>query len=152
MFNLLKRAGGLLLGLLLFCFQFMDIGFSEEVKFSDILVSVQCSDKDEGWVYVALHDKDKTFPKKGNDAAYLSKAKISKGQVKVIFSEIPHGAYAISAFYDENGNGKLDCNFLGIPKERAGVSNNYSGLPKWEKSKFDVSSTVPLKIAIDLRG
>jgi uncharacterized protein (DUF2141 family) len=148
MFNLLKRARILPL----IFFQFMDIGFSEEAKISEISVTVQCSDKDSGWVYVALHNKGKTFPKKGNDAAYLSKAKISKGQVKVTFSEIPHGTYAISAFYDENGNGKLDCNFLGIPKERAGVSNNYSGLPKWEKSKFDVSSTVPLKIAIDLRG
>ena len=148
MFNLLKRARILPL----IFFQFMEIGFSEEAKTSEISVTVQCSDKDAGWVYVALHNKGKTFPKKGNDAAYLSKAKISKGQVKVIFSEIPHGTYAISAFYDENGNGKLDCNFLGIPKEKAGVSNNYSGLPKWEKSKFDVSSTVPLKIAIDLRG
>lgn len=148
MFNLLKRARILPL----IFFQFMEIGFSEEAKISEISVTVQCSDKDAGWVYVALHNKGKTFPKKGNDAAYLSKAKISKGQVKVIFSEIPHGTYAISAFYDENGNGKLDCNFLGIPKERAGVSNNYSGLPKWEKSKFDVSSIVPLKIAIDLRG
>mgnify|MGYP002885625679 FL=1 len=148
MFNLLKRARILPL----IFFQFMEIGFSEEAQISEISVTVQCSDKDAGWVYVALHNKGKTFPKKGNDAAYLSKAKISKGQVKVIFSEIPHGTYAISAFYDENGNGKLDCNFLGIPKEKAGVSNNYSGLPKWEKSKFDVSSTVPLKIAIDLRG
>ncbi len=148
MFNLLKRARILPL----IFFHFMEIGFSEEAKISEISVTVQCSDKDAGWVYVALHNKGKTFPKKGNDAAYLSKAKISKGQVKVIFSEIPHGTYAISAFYDENGNGKLDCNFLGIPKEKAGVSNNYSGLPKWEKSKFDVSSTVPLKIAIDLRG
>jgi len=148
MFNLLKRARILPL----IFFQFMEIGFSEEAKISEISVTVQCSDKDAGWVYVALHNKGKTFPKKGNDAAYLSKAKISKGQVKVIFSEIPYGTYAISAFYDENGNGKLDCNFLGIPKEKAGVSNNYSGLPKWEKSKFDVSSTVPLKIAIDLRG
>ena len=40
---------------------------------------------------------------------------------------------------------------VGIPKERAGVSNNYSGLPKWEKSKFPASSETAPKIIIDLK-
>ena len=99
---------------------------------------------------MALHDSEKTFQKKGNDALYLAKAEISMGKVKVIFRKVPEGTYALSAFYDENGNGKLDYNFLGIPKERAGVSNNYSGLPKWVKSKFTIKSQTSLNITIDL--
>jgi len=36
---------------------------------------------------------------------------------------IPPGTYAIACYHDENDNGKLDTNFLGIPKEGTGASN-----------------------------
>ena len=138
-------------GFFILLLQLLGIAYSDELKDSEILVSVICDDVDSGWVYIALHSTEKTFPKKGADATYLSKTKISKGKVKVSFKEIPQGDYAVSAFYDENGNGILDYNFLGIPKEKAGVSNKYSGFPKWEKSKFVVKSSSVSKIIIDLR-
>ena len=40
------------------------------------------------------------------------------------FNDIPPGTYAIAVFHDENANGKLDKNFLGIPCEGYGASNN----------------------------
>ena len=42
-------------------------------------------------------------------------------------TEIPDGEYAIAFFIDANGNKKLDKNFLGIPKEQYGFSNNAMG-------------------------
>jgi len=50
----------------------------------------------------------------------LSKQNISS----YIFKNIPDGTYAISLFHDENSNNELDENFLGIPKEGYGFSNN----------------------------
>ena len=41
--------------------------------------------------------------------------------------------------HDENRNGKLDTNFLGIPKEGVGASNNPKsrfGPPSFEESMF----------------
>lgn len=38
--------------------------------------------------------------------------------------QIPPGRYAVAAIHDENGNHKLDRNFLGIPKEGFGFANN----------------------------
>ena len=104
-------------------------------------VNIVIDDSSNGFVYVALHSKSDTFPKKGNEAPYMKRVKISGKKAKVIFTKIPYGTYAISAFYDENGNGKLDYNILGIPKESAGISNNYSGFPKWEKSKFELTGS-----------
>jgi uncharacterized protein (DUF2141 family) len=46
----------------------------------------------------------------------------------VVFSNLEPGAYAAVAFHDENGNGKLDRNFLGIPAEPYGFSNNAKGI------------------------
>ena len=45
----------------------------------------------------------------------------------VVFSNIDPGRYAAIAFHDENGNGKLDRNFLGLPTEPYGFSNNAQG-------------------------
>ena len=45
--------------------------------------------------------------------------------------------------HDENENNKLDTNFLGIPKESFGCSNNakgFMGPPKWEDAKFEISN------------
>ena len=57
-------------------------------------------------------------------------------------TEIPDGEYAIAFFIDANGNKKLDKNFLGIPKEQYGFSNNAMGTlsaPTFEQAKFTVA-------------
>jgi uncharacterized protein (DUF2141 family) len=55
-------------------------------------------------------------------------------------------------YHDENKNGKLDTNFLGIPTEDYGYSNNVSawfGPPSWERAKFLFNSKEML-IEIDI--
>lgn len=56
---------------------------------------------------------------------------------------IPHGKYAVSVYQDINENGKLDQNFLGIPKEPVGFGNNYKpfGKPAFESALIDHSPT-----------
>jgi uncharacterized protein (DUF2141 family) len=48
---------------------------------------------------------------------------IEDGQATEVF-QLPAGKYAIAVIHDENGNHKLDRNFLGIPKEGFGFANN----------------------------
>ena len=46
----------------------------------------------------------------------------------------------MSAFQDENGNGKLDTNFIGMPKEGVGASNDAAGKfgpPKFDDARFN---------------
>lgn len=60
-------------------------------------------------------------------------------EVIVRIDSLKYGIYAIRVFHDENSNGQLDSNFLGIPTEDYGYSNNVSswfGPPSWEKAKF----------------
>lgn len=40
---------------------------------------------------------------------------------------LPSGRYAIAAFHDQNGNGKIDKNWVGVPTEPYGFSNNARG-------------------------
>jgi len=54
---------------------------------------------------------------------------------------VPEGIYAIALFIDANKNMKIDKNFLGIPKEQYGFSNNAMGNlsgPSFEQAKFQV--------------
>ena len=57
------------------------------------------------------------------------------------FINLPEGIYAIALFVDANKNLKIDKNFLGIPKEQFGFSNNAMGklsAPSFEQAKFKV--------------
>ena len=66
-------------------------------------------------------------------------------------TEIPDGEYAIAFFIDANGNKKLDKNFLGIPKEQFGFSNNAMGTlsaPSFEQAKFTVAGNTVQNIKL----
>ena len=54
------------------------------------------------------------------------------------------GVYAVSVFHDENMNQKLDKNFVGVPNEGYGASNNPKkkmGPPNFDEAKFQLSGT-----------
>ena len=55
---------------------------------------------------------------------------------------IPDGKYAIALFIDKNKNKKIDKNFIGIPKEQFGFSNNAMGklsAPSFQQAMFEVA-------------
>ena len=55
----------------------------------------------------------------------------------------------MAIYHDENRNGKLDKNVIGIPKEHMGFSNNAKieltppGPPAYSAVKFDVAPITP---------
>lgn len=64
------------------------------------------------------------------------------GSVTVTIDALGAGDYGISMFHDENGNGKMDSNLVGIPKEPYGFSNSAKGSfgpPKWKAVKFTIN-------------
>lgn len=100
-----------------------------------------------GSVTVGLYHSEGAFLKKAYKGVT---ADIVSNVATVTFSNIPKGEYAISAYHDENKNGKLDTNFIGIPKEDYASSNNAKGImgpPKYEDAKFTISkdSTIEIK-------
>ena len=53
----------------------------------------------------------------------------------VTFEGLPSGTYAVCAFHDRNGSGRLAQNFLGIPQEEWGMSGNPR--PRFHAPRFD---------------
>lgn len=76
-------------------------------------------------VYFGLWNSEKGFlaskPFKG------AKQNAAGGKASWTVSDLPYGTYAVSAWQDLNGNGKLDANEWGAPVEPTGVSNNAQG-------------------------
>ncbi len=81
-------------------------------------------DNKKGNFYIGWYKTAEDLRKKTN--AVFSKIEPVSGTTEQIiyFPAVPSGTYAIAVFLDENGNGKIDTNILGIPKEKYGFSNN----------------------------
>jgi uncharacterized protein (DUF2141 family) len=62
------------------------------------------------------------------------------GGLSVRFGDLAPGRYAVRVMHDENGNRKLDTNFVGIPTEGYGFSNNPRAMrpATFEEARFDV--------------
>lgn len=91
----------------------------------------------KGKVLVAVCDKT-TFLQ---DCAYSGSAPAKAGETVVTVDGVPAGSWAVLSYQDENDNGKLDRNVLGIPKEPYAFSRDARGRfgpPSFEDAAFEL--------------
>jgi uncharacterized protein (DUF2141 family) len=65
---------------------------------------------------------------------------------------LPPGIYGARVLHDLNGNGEMDSNFVGMPKEPWAFSNNATGRlgpAKWQDAKFEVSGDTAVEIRLN---
>ena len=93
-----------------------------------------------GTVACALFESPEGFPNEYLRAATnVMVIKIRKAQARCDFEDIPRGTYAMAVVHDENMNGKLDANWLGVPTEGYGFSNDATGVlgpPSFSAASF----------------
>jgi uncharacterized protein (DUF2141 family) len=74
-----------------------------------------------------------------------------KGITHIKIKDLPGGEYALAIFYDENGNDKLDTNWLGIPKEKVAFSNakmKAFGPPTFKECAFKVEKDTKISVSL----
>lgn len=106
-----------------------------------------------GTIGCALFDSPVGFPKDYlRFANRVTVMKIGDEQARCDFEYIPQGTYAIAVVHDENMNGKLDTNKLGVPTEGFGFSNEPKvfGAPSFSAARFyydgiDLDLTISLQ-------
>jgi len=82
-----------------------------------------------GTVACALFESPAGFPTEFlSSATNVMVIKIRKTQARCDFEDIPPGTYALAVIHDENMNGKLETNWIGIPTEGYGFSNDAHGV------------------------
>lgn len=106
----------------------------------------------KGALSCRLFNEAGNFP--DGDGFRTVRAPIEGAQATCGFANLAPGTYAVAVVHDENGNGRLDRNLLGIPAEGYGVSNNRTyalSSPKWDESKFVVAPGEPVLLRVNLR-
>jgi uncharacterized protein (DUF2141 family) len=106
----------------------------------------------KGQIKVGVYTEEGTFPEAGSEFKGIDVSPVKKGANVAVF-ELPEGTYAVAIIHDENKNGKLDQNFLGIPKEGYGFSNDARatfGSPSFDAAAFSLTNSVE-KISIEMK-
>ena len=106
---------------------------------------------DRGQVAVALFDSAAHFPKQER-ALRGQVVRIAGKRAQVTFRDLQPGTYAVAILHDENQNQKMDFNFLGMPLEGYGFSNDASALfgpPSFERAAFRL---LPRASGISING
>ena len=141
--------------LVLSCSVFTPKSFAEE---SSLKINILNLDK-PGVLYLSICKDaagfEETVENESEEESCFTSAEEIDLQNFEINGMLPHGEYAISLFVDSNGNKKIDKNFLGIPKEQYGFSNNVMGrmsAPSFDQAKFVVSgpTTQNIKLRIGI--
>jgi uncharacterized protein (DUF2141 family) len=96
-----------------------------ESKNSQLTVSIENIKYHAGEIMIAVYDNENDFL--SSNLFYSKKCKVNRTSIAECELQIPFGKYSISIFHDINSNGVLDTNFIGIPKEPYGFSNNVRG-------------------------
>ncbi len=106
-----------------------------------------------GTVACALFESAEGFPIEFlRSATNIMVIKVRKTQARCDFEDIPPGTYALGVIHDENMNGRLDTNVLGVPKEGYGFSNDaqgWLGAPSFEAASFQYDGR-NLELTIDM--
>lgn len=118
---------------------------------ADLNVTVKDVHNSSGTVYLVVYDESNFG--KPQLAKVRQKAPAAKGDITFVVHDLPAGKYAVSSYQDENGNGKLDTNSLGVPTEGYGFSNDAqgnAGPPKFAQAAFDFDGKTGKSIAFSL--
>ena len=111
---------------------------------ADLEVSIEGLRSAEGQARVALHQRvpSASFPDEDGAVAKISRSADPSG-VRVIFTGLSPGDYAVAAFHDADGDGELDQNILRIPTEGYGFSNGargFMGPPSFDAAALTIGS------------
>jgi uncharacterized protein (DUF2141 family) len=125
---------------------------------AEMVVVLEGLESDSGEVQVDVFGKAHaaTFPYAERGVLIELRARTSAVAARgaaISLGEFTPGRYALFAMHDANANGDLDLNFLGIPIESYGFSNDAKGTvgpPSFDAAAVEVKGDVPTRIVIRL--
>ena len=123
--------------------------FSQEKDTLSITLDITFTKFNKGRILVALYNSEESYME---EKYKTGEVLVKDHKAKLIFNSLKKGTYAFSFFHDLNDNNKLDTNFLGIPKEPYGFSNNKKGRfgpPKFNEVALEIDENSYYEIAIE---
>lgn len=116
----------------------------------DLTVEVNNTKADKGPVLAAVYGSADGWLK-FSKAVQSGMAPVSGDKTVMVLRDLPAGSYALSLYQDENGNGKLDTNLVGMPQERTGFSRDAQGNmgpPRFQDAAFELQQDTTITIQL----
>lgn len=133
----------------LFCCSALALGSFSTFAAHQLDLNIGPIEAKTGTLHVALYNNAADYEADKNVVA-VQKLAVTSQQINLQFAGLAPGQYAIKIMHDENNNGKLDRNMLGIPSEGYGFSNNAGqfGPASFADAAFTVSGDQKIQIQI----
>ena len=116
----------------------------------ELTIKISNIEKLKGEIKVGIFNNETNFLKDGYAIKNYS-IKVQNNTATLIISDLPKGEYAVTMYHDENSDNKMNTNFIGIPKEPYGFSNNIKpkmSAPKYKDCKFTFSENKTVQIKL----
>lgn len=98
-----------------------------------LTINIQNIESLQGEIIIGVYNSEKGFL--ADDTVFKTyKIRVNETTERFVITGLPKGDYAVTMYHDENSDGICNRNFLGIPKEPYGFSNNFK--PKFSAPKF----------------
>ena len=120
-------------------------------KLFTLTVQVEGVNSQGGNVGVLVFNSTRGWPEDVQAALKDVVVPAHAGVVTVKVEKLPAGTYAIAVGHDVNLNHKVDKNFLGVPKEQWGMSNNPHALvkpPSFTTAQFELKGAAEIRIRL----
>ena len=103
--------------------------------------------KNSGTIVISIHDSAESFRK---HIPYRNVEQAVTGDKAVYHIRLKAGDYVFCVYHDVNGDGKLNANAIGIPKEPFGFSNYDGKSPpgNFKKHKVSIDGAATIKIPL----
>ena len=124
---------------------FLFLGHANAQDFS-IDVTINGLENDNGVVLLQLV----SMSEEGEENVVMDvEMTIKSGKSHYSIKDVPKGVYGIKYFHDEDRDYELDTNWIGMPTEAYGFSNNVKGTfgpPDYSEWKFMLSSNLSMEL------
>jgi outer membrane protein len=104
----------------------------------------------EGALVVQVYDAADAFGDLRDPAREYFLTASGEGPYRL--NDVPSGKVAILVYHDANNNGRIDKNFVGIPREPLAISNNYEpkGPPRFSRASFNLSPGDEINLSLTM--
>lgn len=122
----------------------LPVSSQAQPKKGNLKVVVTNIKSNTGQVGFFLFNSADAFPMKTGKALMQGFVKTAGNTAEYTFTNLVAGTYAVFVFHDADNDKKLKTNFIGMPREGMGVSNNakgHFGPPRYDDAKFNFNKS-----------
>jgi uncharacterized protein (DUF2141 family) len=126
--------------------------FAPETEKSTITVEIDNIKTSTGQIIISAYTSEKEFTDNPKYFYRFDKKNVQNGKLKCVIKDLQPGKYSFTLLDDTNKNDKMDYNFVGLPKEGYGFSNNLKasikGAPNYNECLVNISQSSLLKMTM----